>query len=156
MARPRVQFAAHYLKAANLQECNQIMARHDWQAQPMPIIETDRQPATEPNAVSEHAEVHIVMEKTTGVDIAVQTDTAGYVLLADTFYPGWQVVVDGLPATISRANGAQRAVFVEPGEHRVQFRYAPASIRLGTTISISTLIVVAALSLVSLGRRGSS
>ena len=156
MARPRVQFAAHYLRAANLQECKQIMARHDWQTRPMPIIETDRQPAPEPSALSKHAEVHIVTEKTTGVDIAVQTDTAGYVLLADTFYPGWQVVVDGHPGTISRANGAQRAVFVEPGEHRVQFSYAPASIRLGATISISTLVIVVALSLVSLRRRGSS
>jgi hypothetical protein len=153
MARPRVQFAARYRKAANLQECKQIMTSHDWQAQPMPIIETDRQPATGPNAPSEHAEVHIVTEKTTEVDITVQTDTAGYVLLADTYYPGWRVDVDGLPATICRANGAQRAAFVEPGEHRVQFRYAPASIRLGATISISTLVAVA-LGLVRLGRRG--
>jgi len=153
MARPRVQFASRYRKAANLLECKQIMTSHDWQAQPMPIIETDRQPATGPNAPSEHAEVRIVTEKTTEVDITVQTDTPGYVLLADTYYPGWRVDVDGLPATICRANGAQRAAFVEPGEHRVQFRYAPASIRLGATISISTLVVVA-LGLVRLGRRG--
>jgi hypothetical protein len=154
-ARPRVQFAGHYLRVANLQECKQIMTGHDWQAQPVPIIETDRQPASPPGGRTEHADARIVTEKTTAVDIAVQTDTAGFVLLADTFYPGWRVVVDGVPATISRANGAQRAVFVEPGEHRVEFRYAPGSIRLGVAISICALVVVA-WRLVSWGKRGSS
>ncbi|MGA2603720.1 MAG: YfhO family protein [Verrucomicrobiia bacterium] len=154
MALPRARFVARYLRAANLQECRRIMARPDWEPQSMPIIETDRQPATESRTPVEPARVRIVTEQTTEVEIAVQTEKAGYVLLADTFYPGWQASVDDHPATICRANGAQRAVFVEPGEHRVRFRYAPASIRLGVAISISTLIVVVALGLWHLGRCG--
>ncbi|HTS16502.1 MAG TPA: glycosyltransferase [Verrucomicrobiae bacterium] len=143
VALPRAQFAAHYLTASNLQECKRTMARPDWQAQPIPIIETDRQPPAEWSPLSVHAEVRIVTDRTTRVDIASQTDTPGYVILADTFYPGWRVTVDGHPTVISRANGVQRAVFVEPGTHLVQFRYAPTSIRLGVAISALTLLAVA-------------
>ena len=77
------------------------------------------------------------------MNIAVQTGTAGYVLLADTFYPGWHAYVDGQRKPVLRANGAQRAVFLEPGTHTVVFRYEPASIRIGGLISgISLLLCV--------------
>jgi uncharacterized membrane protein YfhO len=107
----------------------------------MPIIETDRPSAVQTSAAQEAVQVRILSEKTTEVNIAVQTDTAGYVLLADTFYPGWQAFVDGRAVPVQRANGAQRAVFVEPGKHQVRFRYAPASIRIGAVISGATSIL---------------
>lgn len=140
-ALPRARFASHYLNATDVEECRQIMARPDWQPQSMPIIETDRPPAPQSSTRTATDKVQIISETTTEVEIAVQNDTAGYVLLADTFYPGWRAYVDGLSKTIHRANGAQRAVFVEPGTHRVLFRYEPASIRIGGLISCIALLV---------------
>ena len=141
MALPRARFVSHYLPVTSLQECRNIMARPDWQPQSMPIIETAGPPGPPTSAVQDPAQVRIVSEATTEVELAVQNDIAGYVLLADTFYPGWQAFVDGRPAVVHRANGAQRAVFVEPGKHQVRFRYAPASIRIGAVISGATSIL---------------
>jgi hypothetical protein len=139
-ALPRARFVSHYLNVSNLQECKAIMARPDWQPQTMPLIETDRPPAVPSNSPAEPAQVQIISETTTEVKIAVQTGTDGYVLLADTFYPGWKAYVDNQATTVCRANGAQRAVFVEAGQHRVRFQYAPVSIRLGAWISgVTTL-----------------
>jgi uncharacterized membrane protein YfhO len=59
----------------------------------------------------------------------------GYLLLLDTHYPGWQVLVDEQPATIYPANLAFRAVPLSTGEHVVEFRYRPASFRIGAAVS---------------------
>ena len=50
----------------------------------------------------------------------------GYLVLSDTYYPGWQVYVDGQRAPLQRANWLYRAVELPAGEHKVEFRYEPA------------------------------
>jgi hypothetical protein len=67
----------------------------------------------------------------------------GYLVLVDTYYPGWRATVEGRPVEILRANYAFMALPVEPGEHRVALRYEPASFRLGLIISGLTLVVIA-------------
>ena len=70
------------------------------------------------------------------VVVDVTTDAPGYLMLTDTFYPGWEAAVDGRPTPILRADVLFRAVRLEPGTHRVEFRYRPASLRWGTWISV--------------------
>jgi uncharacterized membrane protein YfhO len=62
-------------------------------------------------------------------------DRPGYLFLADTWYPGWRVMVDGAPARALRANYAFRAVALEAGEHVVTWIYRPASVRWGALVS---------------------
>lgn len=75
------------------------------------------------------------------ISVIVSTDTLGYLVLFDTFYPGWEATVDGQPTPILRANLMFRAVPVKPGEHRVEFRYQPVLLRIGAWISIVAWIV---------------
>ncbi len=64
-----------------------------------------------------------------------QRKSPALLILADTFYPGWQATVDGDPAPIYRTNVLLRGVPVPAGEHEVVFRYAPASWRQGLLFS---------------------
>jgi len=73
----------------------------------------------------------------------------GYVVLADTFYPGWEATVDGIPAGIKAANGLFRAVFVGSGAHRVRFDYRPRALYWGAAVSAVALVACIALA----GRR---
>lgn len=59
-------------------------------------------------------------------------------ILSDTWFPGWKASVDGLEKPIYRANFNFRAVLLEPGEHRVVFRYAPQEATLGMCISAAS------------------
>ena len=76
------------------------------------------------------------------VMIEVSTPQPGYLILADTFYPGWKAKVDGVAVNrIYRAYGYFRAIEVPAGEHLVRFYYQPMSFRLGINISLATLVV---------------
>ncbi len=64
----------------------------------------------------------------------------GYLFLSESWYPGWQVWVDGVPARIERADHAFRAVRLERGRHELEFSYQPASFRIGLWTSIAGLM----------------
>jgi hypothetical protein len=76
------------------------------------------------------------------VTIRATSEFGGFLVLADTFYPGWQATLDGQPIRILRANYAFRAVALPPGEHTVVFQYAPLSFRVGVAISLVALAIV--------------
>jgi hypothetical protein len=54
-----------------------------------------------------------------------------WLVLSDTYYPGWRATVNGVETQIYRANVSVRAVHLEPGVADVVFSYAPASLRWG-------------------------
>jgi hypothetical protein len=53
--------------------------------------------------------------------IDVRTNKKGFLVLTDSFYPGWRAYVDDAPARIYRANYNFRMVIVPMGEHKVKF-----------------------------------
>jgi hypothetical protein len=65
----------------------------------------------------------------------------GWVVLADTYYPGWVATVDGEPAEIIPANHAFRAVAVRAGTHTVRFEYRPRSFAVGAVVTLLSLVV---------------
>lgn len=84
-------------------------------------------------SVRRYAATEIVLEAT--------TPAPAYLVLADLYYPGWEVTVDGQPAIMRRADGVLRAVYLEPGTHEVVWRYRPASFRRGVMLSGMALLV---------------
>ena len=60
----------------------------------------------------------------------------GLLVLADTWYPGWSVRVDGRPAPLLRADHAFRAVALPAGEHRVEFHYQPTWLVPGVALGL--------------------
>lgn len=64
----------------------------------------------------------------------------GFVVLADTYYPGWQAILDGEKTTIYRANSILRAIYVPAGQHTITFTFRPPDFFIGLGISGLTLI----------------
>ena len=90
--------------------------------------------------------------------LAVEGGSGGELILTDSFYPGWRAWVDGEPVSIRRADEAFRGVPVPPGTHTVEFRYEPASFRVGLFLSLLALAALtgAAATLHLLGRASAS
>jgi hypothetical protein len=74
------------------------------------------------------------------VELQATLSAAGWVVLSDTFYPGWTASIDGASTPIHPADLLFRAVFVPAGTHRIVFRYEPFALRLGLGISVLGLI----------------
>ncbi|MBI5356977.1 hypothetical protein HZB78_05230 [Candidatus Collierbacteria bacterium] len=63
----------------------------------------------------------IVSSQSNLVEITVDAPSDGYLVLTDTFYPGWKATVDGNAVEIIPAFRAFRAVQVLRGSHAVRF-----------------------------------
>lgn len=87
------------------------------------------------------ASASIVAHAGPAVTIHAATDRPSYLVVTDTWFPGWTVRIDGAPARLWRANHAFRAVALPPGEHQVQMRYEPVSLRIGLALSGASLLV---------------
>ena len=83
------------------------------------------------------------------ISITATSERGGYLVLTDTWFPGWTARIDGAPVRIERADYAFRAVWLEPGRHYIDFRYEPGSIRLGLAITATAALAVVALALPS-------
>ena len=90
--------------------------------------------------------------------IAVQTTTPSrqLLVLSEAYNQGWQATEDGRPIPIDRAYGDLQACVVDPGEHRLVFRFDPESFAWGRRLSAAGLVLVAVSLLVlpAFARRG--
>ena len=76
------------------------------------------------------------------VILSVEMQQDGWLVLADTDYPGWEATVDGESTPMYRTNVMFRAVQVGAGEHTVQFDYSPAWLRAGVLVSGVSLLIL--------------
>jgi uncharacterized membrane protein YfhO len=89
------------------------------------------------------SEASIVNYSATRVTIEVDNPQPGYLVLTDTFYPGWRATVDEESAPILRANYLFRAVSLPVGRHTVVFTFRPMTFHVGAAASLVGVLVVA-------------
>jgi hypothetical protein len=78
------------------------------------------------------------------VTIDAELPAPGYLVLGDTWFPGWSAEAAGQPLRVLVANVAFRAVPLEAGSHRVVFRYVPVGLIPGAIISAAAWLLVLA------------
>jgi len=65
-------------------------------------------------------------------------------VLKEQFFPGWTAYLDGRAIPIQLWNGAFQSIRVPAGDHKLDFRYEPRSLKIGAWISaISALLLIA-------------
>src|SRR5262249_14658110 len=79
------------------------------------------------------------------VTISGESERGGYLVLTDAWFPGWTARVDGRETRVQRADHAFPAGKRSPGQHALEFRYAPMSVRLGLALSALAAVVTGAL-----------
>jgi hypothetical protein len=85
-------------------------------------------PATSRPVVTREDSRHLV--------IVADAPEDGFLLLADTFYPGWSAQVDGTPTPVYRANLSVRGIRLPKGRHEVRFTYDAPGFSRGLTITL--------------------
>ena len=78
---------------------------------------------------------HILIKASANID--------SYLVVLDSFYPGWKAFIDGKETVIHKTNYNFRGLVLPKGDHIVEFKYAPNSLKAGAIISgISVIIII--------------
>ena len=98
----------------------------------------------------ESAKVKFLVDEPDVVELKVEviteevTTNRFILVLADAWFPGWEVTVDGTPAAMLQANFFySRAVPIPSGKHVVRFEYRPVMFQLGLRLTMITLLGMA-------------
>jgi uncharacterized membrane protein YfhO len=76
------------------------------------------------------------------IEIETRLESPGWLVLTDSYYPGWQATLDQQPVEILPVNLLFRAIPIPSGEHQIRFEFNPGSLRQGALVSIVALFVV--------------
>ncbi|MDQ3467686.1 MAG: YfhO family protein [Chloroflexota bacterium] len=110
------------------------------------VIEGASPQAAPPTAPGE-ASARVTHYAPDTLTIEANASAPGLLVVSEIYERGWRATVDGEPVDIVPTNHALRGVPLPAGEHTVELRYAPRSLRLGLAISATTaaamLVIVA-------------
>ena len=67
----------------------------------------------------------------------------GLLVLSELAYPGWEASIDGDKTQIKPYLGLLRSVDLDVGMHEIRFQFRPASVYIGLSISLFTLLFLA-------------
>lgn len=95
--------------------------------------------------VNRPGSAEITADSRESVLVDVDAAVPSVLVFADSYYAGWKATDNGQPAHILLADGLMKAVLLEPGKHKVAFRYVPSSYFTGLSISFTTLVLLIAL-----------
>lgn len=102
------------------------MIRNGWpDVDPRRTVLLEHVAATPEPAAAATGKAAIVAYSSTAVEVAVEAEGAGFLVLNDVWHPWWRVALDGRPAPLLKANILFRAVAVPAGRHRVRFAFHP-------------------------------
>ncbi len=77
----------------------------------------------------------------------VTLESKGVVVLADVYYPGWNLTIDDKPAPIYQVNRMMRGAAVPAGPHHLVYTFSPRSFLVGRIVSMLAVAVLIVASL---------
>jgi hypothetical protein len=141
-AVPRFRFATRLRPAADLQAARQILVED---SSFDPAQEAIVEKLSGPMQIDSG---RIVSERlgNNHLRFEVETGRRSFLVVADSWFPGWRATVDGREAEMHIVNGFIRGIFVEgAGRHSVEMRFWPRSLTMGLTTTLVGFVIAAVL-----------
>ncbi len=138
-AMERAYFATGVHKAGSPDEALRTLLDPNFPVRDSVILEDPNVAGLD--AQCESTEVRLLAYESQSVVCETSAPIPGYVVLLDSYYPGWISYIDGRAVPISRANYAFRAIGIPAGEHRIEFHYRPWPFYAGLGVTLVSLVV---------------
>jgi uncharacterized membrane protein YfhO len=90
-------------------------------------------------------EPELVSAKLNSLTLRLRSPRPGLLYVADAFYEGWSVAVNGRRGEILPANYGFRAVSIPEGEVLVRFSYLPRGFLAGLAVSLASVVIALAI-----------
>lgn len=144
-ALPRVKLFDRWQVITNDATALQTLADPAFQPSETVMVASPLSASSEPGSAdaagenSDPGSAAIVDYSPKRVQIKADAKQPSVLMLNDKFDPNWNVYVDGERRELLRCNFIMRGVFLEPGEHVVEFRYEPPVRALYLTLAAMVL-----------------
>jgi hypothetical protein len=130
-------------------DCNPVVVKSEedaWRVLPQIVrdnsnVIVDPAPPTPMPCGSDPGAVKFEQYEAENIRLMTESRFAAYLILSDTWYPGWEAWVDGQPTAIKKANGLFRAIWLPKGNHTVEFKYRNRGFETGALITLAALMV---------------
>jgi hypothetical protein len=99
---------------------------------------------TFPSFAKTDSDVTITKYEPQRIEMRTLNPQAGFLVLSEVYYPGWDAWVDGVKTPVYRVNHTLRGIIVPPGEHIISFVYVAPSILRGAIyfgIGVAVLLI---------------
>jgi hypothetical protein len=139
-ALPRARYVPR-VAVKNEAEVLPALASRAWDGRRVAIVAAGDAAALRGSGGDGSGTVEFVADEPERVVLRATATAPGFLLLADEFFPGWTVTVNGVTRPVVRANHTFRLVEVPAGESEVVFIFRPLSLRIGAAVSLLGAIV---------------
>jgi hypothetical protein len=106
---------------------------------------------TQPNVAATQVSATVTEVAPDRITIDANSDGGGFLVLSETYYPGWRARIDGVVTRVRRADFSLQGLPIPPGRHTVVFEFKSRTLQAGTGLTIGGILVC--LVLVALPRR---
>ncbi|MDM8542431.1 YfhO family protein [Desulfococcaceae bacterium HSG9] len=83
-----------------------------------------------------NAKIKLIKYEPNSVKVEIITDHSGFLIMSDSYHPGWNAEIDGKETKVLRANYIMRAVPVKAGKHVISFTYFPKMQVIGIFMTV--------------------
>jgi hypothetical protein len=141
---PRARMVYRYQVAASDSEALKTVRDGEFDYRNVAILEHNPGFTSRPSD-SIRNEVVITRREADRMELQVQTDDRGILVLSEVYYPEWKALVDGRPAEIYPVDYVLRGITLPAGSHRVEMYFDGSRVRQGILISLLTLVITVGL-----------
>ena len=139
-ALPRAFFVNEIKKLNGRAEIFNVMKSPQFDPGTTAILEED--PAFTIQSDSTNA-VDLISHDIHQIKLKANVASPALMVLSEVYYPaGWKAFVNGVETKIFKTNYILRSIFLQPGEHDIEFRFSPSSFTTGLLISIITFVLL--------------
>ena len=144
---PRIRFVSDYQVVKDDNEALKVISSKSFDPATTAVIEGS---STKKTLEQSTSEINLIKDLNEELVINVKNSKDSILVIADSYYPGWQATVDGKQTKIYPANINQRAIFVNAGHHQVHLRFISQSFEIGKRISLIFIIIWVSLFVVTM------
>jgi len=113
---------------------NKLKSRNIDLSQIAYLLKSDTEQA--PSETTFKGDVHMLNYSSHEISMNTRSESKQLLVLSDTYYPGWHVLVNGKLRECLRVNHMMRGIWLDKGDQEVKFIYQPVSWRLGLFLTL--------------------
>ena len=134
---PRFFLVKRVVPVSTMQEAADLLHRPHFDPASTAVVERGR-------AADSTDEGTVAVASYQAARIALKVDVRGesFLVVTDSYYPGWSASVDGKPVTLYATDVAFRGIEVPAGRHEIEMRFRPRVLWWAAAVSLVALLLV--------------